>query len=262
MADRRELDRLIEAALADNKLTSKEMEVLVRKAKQLGIDEDEFLIELGAKQHLKKRKAKSDKSKKLLEAVKKGDSPKAALFGFLGLLLIAGLCFGIYGIIEWVQTSKVKKFDEAILKYDFQKAYSLLAKFSETDADNPELSERALKTQQLLKAAIPYYLKNNQPQAAIDALNEYQFELTVKPHKNFFYRNAERQAYNTEAQFYNLLWFDIAYYLVKNGQINEGIDIVNLKLVPYTNDNSDPTFEPIQEIKDNFQKLVNGLNRK
>ncbi|RLD41171.1 MAG: hypothetical protein DRI86_13905 [Bacteroidetes bacterium] len=54
---REQLDRLIESALADGKLSKKEIEVLTKKAKSIGIDEDEFLIELDAEKiNLKKTK--------------------------------------------------------------------------------------------------------------------------------------------------------------------------------------------------------------
>ena len=235
MIDREQLDKLIDAALADNKLTSKEMEVLIKKAKQLGIDEDEFLIELDAKKYHSNRIKKSEKkriSKKLLI-----------------IIVSAILIFSVFIFI--FLPSRNEKFETALSNYDFKTAYILLSKYSDSD-------KRALRSQQLIKAAVPYYLKNNQIQLAIDALSEYQFKYTVR-YTNIFYRREERAAYNLEADFFNSLWLDIAYFLVKNAQIDKGLEIVNLKLVPYTGSDWDPTFEPIQEKVAEFKAMINEL---
>jgi hypothetical protein len=246
MATKAELDNLIEAALADNKLTSKEMEVLVKKAKQLGIDEDEFLIELDAKKH----------KAKLLNNVKtKSSRNRIILLTVSALIMI--ICLSIIFLIP----NKKEKFETALSTYDFQKAFSLLAKFPgpEQNTGGIELSKRNFRHQQLIKAMVPFYLNNNQVQKAIYALNEYQFEFSIKPHNNIFYRNTERQTYNMEVQFFNSLWFDIAHYFANNGKIDESKNIVNMKLVPYSDDRSNPTFDPVQELKNNFQALLDGL---
>jgi predicted porin len=245
MANRTELDKLIEAALADNKLTTKEMEVLVKKAKQLGIDEDEFLIELDAKKYKAKLKQRGNT---------KNSRKKLILISTSAIIIFASLSFILF------TPNKKERFETALSKYDFQKAYSLLGKFDDWNGDNNRMSEKSLQTQQLIKIAVPYYLKNNQPQAAIDALSEYHFEYTLIPVGGFLNsKSQQRQFYNGEAQFYNSLWFDIAYYLVKNGQVIEAKDIVNLKLVPFSDDSNSPSFEPIQELRNNFQVLLDGL---
>ena len=46
-----------------------------------------------------------------------------------------------------------------------------------------------------------------------------------------------------------------------NGNIIEAKHIANLKPVPFSDDNNNPTFEPIQETRNNFKELVNSLAR-
>lgn len=47
-----ELEKLIDLALADGQLTEKEKQILTRKAKEFGVDEDEFEMVLEGKLHL------------------------------------------------------------------------------------------------------------------------------------------------------------------------------------------------------------------
>jgi hypothetical protein len=57
-----QLEKLIDLALADGKLTDKERQVLTRKALELGVDQDEFEMVLDAKLHLAQRAAPSPSS--------------------------------------------------------------------------------------------------------------------------------------------------------------------------------------------------------
>jgi hypothetical protein len=54
--NQKELDKLIEAALADNVLTGREMEILLEKAKSLGMDPGAFEIMIEAKRFKKENK--------------------------------------------------------------------------------------------------------------------------------------------------------------------------------------------------------------
>ena len=54
--NKKEFDKLIEAALADNVLTGREMEILLEKAKSLGMDPGAFEIMIEAKRFKKENK--------------------------------------------------------------------------------------------------------------------------------------------------------------------------------------------------------------
>lgn len=72
------LEKLIDAALADGVLTEKEKQVLFKKAQQMGIDLDEFEMVLDARLvKLKKQEAKENKQYEL-EMAKAKQAPKSA----------------------------------------------------------------------------------------------------------------------------------------------------------------------------------------
>ncbi len=167
------------------------------------------------------------------------------------VLIIVCLAAIIITLIVFIP-SKEERFQKALTNYDLPKAYTLLGKFK---GSNKEGNSRH---QQLIRVAVPYYLRNNQPQAAVDAVSEYNFQSSITPGKTWV-EAARRQAYNNETEFYNTLMFDIAIHLLKSGNVNEAKDIVNFKLVPYADENDKPTFVPIQQRMDNFQNSVNDL---
>jgi hypothetical protein len=266
MSNREDLDRLIESALADSKLTSKEMEVLVKKAKQLGTDEDEFLILLDAKKY-KARHIKDEKPK-----ISKGKFVIAGIALFIIVTLVISFKYSrsvnkgkelsgnqLEELPKKEQMGVTEKFDIALSKFDFDSAYSLINQYP--------LSNDWSRIQRLTTVAVTYYLKNNQPQLAIDALKEYPFvdekPRPRKPDDEWYWQyQDEIKWHNGEVQFINSLWFDVAYYLVKNGKINEGKDIVNLKLIPFLDDIGNSTFKPIQEKKESFQSLINDIRKR
>jgi tetratricopeptide (TPR) repeat protein len=230
-----ELDKLIEAALADDKLTAKEMEVLIRKAKSLGIDEDEFLIELDAKKHYTNNKRRIEKKGRRVKII---------------TILISALISVSFLIYVIIKPTKEEKFDEAISQYDFITAYKLLSKFSDSQTMFV-LSERSKRKQQIIQSAVAFYIKNGNQQLALDAIEEYQFQQSPD-YTSFLNRGSKKDTYNKEVSFYNTLILDIAFSYKDIGEVDKAIDIAS-KLKLFTNNDWESTLEP-------FQKRIDQLH--
>jgi len=136
----KELENLIDAALADNKLTGREMEIILKKAESLGVDKDEFEILIEAK--LYKKKTKKSFFKRLNTVIYHRDAKKSNLSGFAGEMMsqdsltiklwhiLAPVTIVLLGIIIGVVISifheKELTIDDYLTQYDFENARMLL----------------------------------------------------------------------------------------------------------------------------------------
>ena len=123
-----ELEKLIAAALTDKKLTREEMKVLMKKAKELGLDEDEFKMELKSREY-KLDQENSEERQEFWRANRK----IIALVSLGCLAVITSLII----IILNSDSHKLKRFakkndlkyvdwNEALVNYDFANAYALI----------------------------------------------------------------------------------------------------------------------------------------
>jgi hypothetical protein len=285
MTTKAELDNLIEAALADNKLTTKEMEVLIRKAKQLGIDEDEFLIELDAKKLIKK-KAKikrwlsilnnniyhreagyvreldkeNEDWKSMLGITKQKyvDVYKKALTIKVWHIVLPCIIVFLAIFIPIVATPNYsKKIDKALVEYNIAKAYEINAKYQSRYAH-----------QKILKVAVPYYVKEGNLIEALSLVGEYGFNNDFPIRRNLtgvdklIGDNGEFEAdmkfYNSEVEIYNDLLLTIANSSVSTGNNQLASDIIETKLKPFVDADGKQTFIPIEEKLTFLRQKING----
>jgi hypothetical protein len=205
MSDREELDRLIEAALADNKLTAKEMEVLAKKAKQLGIEEDEFLIELDAKKYKSKLNRRNELISKFLNFFKRLGLTKSIIL-FIVLFLVIGITQNSIR-----QSNVERKLSNAIENKDFDVAFKLLIKHKESFGASNE------KHITLLNSYIPFLLENNLPGKAVSSMLEYDIAGDIESSGNLIYSRID---------IYNRLIISIVSYFVFQNNMDEASKIL------------------------------------
>jgi len=259
-----ELESLVEAALADNKLTAKEMEVLIRKAKSLGIDEDEFLIELDAKKYHKKKLRKGESKGGLRAFLNREIShreaglrwqtravPKDSIFdlkpiqtervqvpvnartirvGHILIPLVSVLVavFILVGSLK-LRTDYYEELDLALVNFNIERAYECLA----------HINPKYISHRKILRVAVPLYIKNGNTTGALDLLNEY----------GFYFKISDANWYNEEVEFFNSLIILISNSLVTEGNKKLAEEIIETKLKPYADVDGKPTYAPVIDRK-------------
>lgn len=208
MPNREELDRLIEAAFADKELTPKEMGILIQKAKELGINEDEFIIELDARMHkLKKKKDRKPRSTSP-NSSKRFISKKVIIL----IIICSAIVIGLLLVNEFKptryksETQVESEFYKAIEGRKFDKAYELLNELKVlTDSwDHFDYHKK------LLDIRIPYLLENNAWEVAFSELKELS-----------------GLAGTSEEHYYQEMLFIIADNVIKNQSFNNVTQILD-----------------------------------
>lgn len=123
-----ELEGLIKAALIDKKLSGTELKVLLKRAKELGLDEDEFRLELESRKYKMRQEGAEEKAE-----FWRSNGKLIAVVSLAALIIITSVIV----IILSSDTHKLKRFarknelkyidwNEALVNYDFANAYALI----------------------------------------------------------------------------------------------------------------------------------------
>lgn len=161
-----ELKKLIDASLADGKITANEKKVLINRAVKEGHDEDEFVLYLDSLIHTLKSEKKLNKSENAL-------TPQSLLKkGLKAAGLIYGLIFTVIVVVIIVITNKLT-FDEALTEYNFEEARNLVS--DEECYDDWFLGtrcERTLQMVRLINAEVDYFTSNDAFEKAVSSIQE------------------------------------------------------------------------------------------
>jgi len=219
MSNREELDKLIEAAFSDKELTPKEMGILIQKAKELGINEDEFIIELDARMHkLKKKKERQPRSTSP-NSLKRFFSKKVIiLFIVCSVIVIGLLIVNEFKPTRYKSVKRVKgEFYNSIEKKDFVRAYEYLNELKVITSEFDHFDYH----KELLNSRIPYLLGNNAWEVAFSEIKEV---------KNYKYDSYDAIQYTQE------ILFLIADHEIKNGNFNHASQVLDYLFIGIPSD--------------------------
>lgn len=170
-----ELERLTEVALADNRLSGKEMEVLLKKAEKLGIDKDEFEIELDAK----KTHQKKDKNSKRINYIKEN----LVIIGSIGggfilvitLILVIKLSSKSHKVKVFARKNNLEyaNMKDAVIHYDFENAYKLLNYYDEINYN--KLGRLSSLKRYIVKTEINYLMSEGYVARALEIASENNY---------------------------------------------------------------------------------------
>jgi hypothetical protein len=215
------LKKLIDASLIDGKITTKEKEILIKKAESDGIDKDEFQLYLSSLLHEKKKQndigytvdpltgkqtqySKSQTRKGLIIAL----SALIALGSFI-FLMAKGEKSEKANEISPAEKYGCSSFEECISKYQFDGAYY----YYSLDPNNK-------KQMDLVNAQVTYWSKEKNFEKAYDILQEYKIEANYNLNTGDE-KDESNIAYNNQANFYNNLLDDIINKMLITDQPKE-----------------------------------------
>jgi hypothetical protein len=227
----KELQKLIEIAVADGQISEKEKKVLMKRALDEGVDEDEFEIYI---EHLL---VKSSKAKKFLDIFNAWYQPKSdesrkkikALL-VLSAMMIFFMIMGLFtGVANYFTASKkdnveskpqspeekygCSNFQDCLSKYEFDGAYYFYSK-------DPLKSKEMLM--ELISSQVSYWSKEKNFEKAYDVLHEYKIEADYNLNTDDA-ENEKNIAYNNQANFYNNLLDDLINKMLITDQPKETI---------------------------------------
>ena len=230
------LNDLIASALSDNKLSGKEMEVILKKAKELGKDPAEFEIILEARrfnkmnkksfsQHLNRviyhrekgtKKQEKQGVKNVFGSLITGEKEyenvpvqkiTIRLWHIMAVLLTVMII--VIGIISLVKSSTneqaaitkkygCENFDDCIAKYKFEGGYYYMSQATST--------EKLFMNKQLTSSQLSYWTKDKNYVKAFNILQEFVIEAKYTLSTDDDELNLP---YNEEVTFYNNLLDDL-----------------------------------------------------
>lgn len=233
--NKKEFDKLIEAALADNVLTGREMEILLEKAKSLGMDPGAFEIMIEAKRFKKEnKKTIFQKLNKVIyqEKNKHGENKnfKLRLWQLLAVLVFIFLLVSLVvkGSVneandraEAINKFNCENFDDCLSKYKFEGSYYYMNQLKEEKFDNLLFgSEKKSMMKRLISGQISYWTREKNYEKAYNILQELvinaKYNLNTDDKK-------ENIPYNEEVSFYNNLLDDIVNKMFVDKESKETI---------------------------------------
>ena len=163
-----ELKKLIDASLADGKITASEKKVLINRAIKEGHDEDEFVLYLDSLLHTLKSTQPS-KASFILKFWSKASEDSKWAVGFVGFLIVL---FTVIGIAKAFESSKMT-FEEALTSYDFEAARNLVSTMQCTDSwlDGVKC-ERSLQMVKLISLEVEFFTDNDAYEKAASSIQE------------------------------------------------------------------------------------------
>lgn len=193
------LKALIDATLADGKITKKEKKVLFNKAEKEGLDLDEFEVYLDSLTDQIKSKSSGQKESKILAFGKWLIQKKRRviiasiilIYAISGLVMLVG---GLYTASERENLAEERgcaNVDDCVTQYKFKEARQY--------ASEGGYSARAYKLRKIISAEVTYFMDNDAEKRALGAIKEYNFvespDLSSAVHLN--------KDYNEEVFWYN-----------------------------------------------------------
>lgn len=192
-----ELKKLIDASLADGKITTSEKKILVNRAIKEGHDEDEFKLYLDSLvQTIKGNKTSvSNRIKPLLTwvAAKKRRVVIAFFVVSWAFLAVLGVLNGIYESANSASLANERGCEDVsdcLTSYKFTEArlYASELKYG---------SEDEIKA--IIAAEVSYYISQDLPEMAIRSLQEYNFKYSFDPQGY----SSINDSYNKEVSWFN-----------------------------------------------------------
>tara|TARA_B100000768_G_scaffold109652_1_gene101675 strand:- start:319 stop:1104 length:786 start_codon:yes stop_codon:yes gene_type:complete len=228
-----ELKTLIDASLADGKISSKERQVLTSRAESDGLNKDEFELYLDSLAHSTKKDAKGmvDKSMPFFKwLVAKKRRVAIAAFILLGILqVIFEMISGVAQNSENAQKLEERgcaNLEDCITKYKFEEARNYYDEKYNFNED---------KLRKIVSSEVSYYVSQGALEMALRSVNEYDFFHGFEPQG----RSDENTYYNEEVNWYNTM--------IEKTLVDFEEDKVNLKKLIYS-------IKPLAKIGKIFKK--------
>lgn len=222
-----ELEKLIEYAIADGKVTKKERTVLVKKAAEIGISEDELMLELDAKLYLSKKDLKDSQRQQRNSEIgnlktKSKNITRLVLIGLLVFIVVVITAAIIIGRTKAPRA--IKKIEEALAIYDFEAARKasggLVADYiSVSQVDVRDMHEK------ILSAEVTYCTNNGAIDRALQTLLEYKFRTSFTKECKSSGCNV---TYKNEVAFFNDLLLQIINQLEKESKYDLAVEYLNI----------------------------------
>jgi hypothetical protein len=215
-----DLQKLIDASLADGKISSKEREVLISRAESDGLNKDEFELYLDSLVHSAKKDSRGmvDKSMpffKWLVAKKRRVAIAAfILIGFIQVIfeMIGGAAQSSENA-QKLEERGCANIEDCITKYKFEEARNYYTDAGGYDKD---------KLRKIVSSEVSYYVSQGALEMALRSVNEYDFEHGFEPQG----RTSDNEEYNKEANWYNTM--------IEKTLVDFEADEANLKKLIYS----------------------------
>lgn len=164
-----ELKKLIDASLADGKITASEKKILVNRAIKEGHDEDEFKLYLDSLVH----NFKKNRSNEITTVIKSSwsRSSEDAKYG-IGMVAFLVVVFVFIGLSNACESQKMT-FEEALTAYDFEAARNLVSTYPCDDnwLDGVKC-ERSLQMVKLISQEVEFFTDNDAFEKAASSIQE------------------------------------------------------------------------------------------
>ena len=228
-----DLQKLIDASLADGKISSKEKQILISRAESDGLNKDEFELYLDSLAHSAKKDSKGmvDKSMPFLKwLIAKKRRVVIAAFILLGIIEVIFEMVG--GAVQSAENAEKAEergcanIEDCITKYKFEEARNYYADAGGYDKD---------KMRKIVSSEVSYYVSQGALDMALRTVNEYAFENGFEPQG----RTSENEDYNEEANWYNTM--------IEKTLVDFEDDKANLKKLIYS-------IKPLANIGEIFKK--------
>ena len=217
------LQKLIDAVIIDGKISTKEKEVLIKKADSEGLDVDEFEIYLESMIHSKKKESDIGFTIDPITGEKTEYSKSTAKKGLIiGLTALIALGAFIFIMAKRDRGEKEKEFspvekygcssfEDCISKYQFDGAYYY---YSMDPSDEKKMD--------LINAEFAYWTKEKNFEKAYDILQEYKIDANYNLNTGDE-KDESNLAYNKQTNFYNNLLDDLINKMLITDQPKEKI---------------------------------------
>lgn len=204
------LNKLIEASLVDGDINSKETTILINKAVNEGLNEDEFKLYLDSLEHLRKKETASAKADKVgsffnkIGSFFKWISKKKSRVAVAGLVLLLSIIFiARMGLTEIEKKQKefqtefeCDNVEDCLTKYNFEgaRAFASIEDEDEGKFLNEVLYGRSANVEasnltKIVKAEVNYYISHNEFEKAKNS--------ALEAGKFFIYKSALPSAINS-----------------------------------------------------------------